>query len=65
MKMQSNTAENETYIPSNDISGKFAQFAVDNLDIQENTLNGLSMHVTSNVTCNEMQEKETSLPATT
>ena len=49
IKMQTKSSGNETYIPSNIKHGKFTRFAIDNLDFQENTLDGSSTHVTSMV----------------
>ena len=49
LEMQSKTDKDQIYIPSNIIYGGFTHFAIDNLDFQENTLDGSSMHVTSMV----------------
>ncbi len=43
------TKDGNIFIPSNIIPGKFTQFAIDNLDFSESTLDGSSMHVTSMV----------------
>jgi hypothetical protein len=42
-------ADDGTFIPANILSGHFTQFAIDNLDFSECTLDGSSMHVTSMV----------------
>ena len=47
--MQSKTDKNQIYIQSNIIHGGFIPLVIDNLDFQENTLDGSSMHVTSMV----------------
>lgn len=43
------TKDGKEYIPPNIIPGQFVQYAIDNLDFQECTLDGSSMHVTSMV----------------
>ena len=49
--------DGSTFIPSNIASGKFTQYAIDNLDFSECTLDGSSMHVTSMVMFQQSNEE--------
>ena len=49
LEISAATGDDSTFIPSNIVSGKFTQYAIDNLDFSECTLDGSSMHVTSMV----------------
>ena len=49
--------DGSTFIPSNIASGKFTQYAIDNLDFSECTLDGSSMHVTSMVMFQQSSEE--------